>query len=251
MVKGKESKGRPKVEMKPIKNEQARLVCFSKRRQGLFKKASELSTLCGAMVGCVVFSISGRCFTFGHPSVDDVVNRFLNTVTPSAPESVGTSHDSDRVVTDAVQGLNIEYLELEQSLDSEKKKKERLQEATGKEMGGRIMQWLNANISELGLNELEEFQKELEAIDDVIKEKVDKILVEGRNTTGTMPQPTTEIASASQYQFGEKTANPVAFTDPSSSHGSIDGFEVNDPFLSDCIHGIGGLCISSNNQTQA
>ena len=42
-------------------------------------------------------------------------------------------------VTDNVLGLNIEYSELQKSLDSEKKKKRRLQEATEKEMGERMM----------------------------------------------------------------------------------------------------------------
>ncbi|WVZ62482.1 hypothetical protein U9M48_012230 [Paspalum notatum var. saurae] len=250
MVKGKESKGRQKIEIKPIENEQTRQVCFSKRRQGLFKKASELSTLCGAMVGCVVFTIKGRCFSFGHPSVDDVVNRFLNTVTPNAPNSVGASHDSDRAVTDAVHGLNLEYLELQQSLGSERKKKERLQEATEKEMGGHMMQWLNANILELGLDELQEFQKELEAIHSVVKDKANNFLVEARNTTGSIPQPPTEIPSASQCQFREQAANPMSFTDPCSSHGCIDGSESNDHLLSVIIQGVDSLRICPNNQSQ-
>ncbi|KAJ1288655.1 hypothetical protein BS78_02G104300 [Paspalum vaginatum] len=250
MVKRKESKGRQKIEIKPIKNEQARQVCFSKRRQGLFKKASELSTLCGAMVGCVVFSINGRCFSFGHPSVDNVVNRFLNTVTPSSPNSVGASHDSYRAVTDAIHGLNLECLELEQSLGSERKKKERLLEATEKEMDGRVMQWLNANILELGLDELQEFQKELEAIHSVVREKVNNVFAYAKNTIGSIPQPPSEIASASQYQFGEQAANPMAFTDPSSSHGFIDGLEANDHLLSVIIQGVGSLRISPNNQSQ-
>ncbi|KAJ1288660.1 hypothetical protein BS78_02G104700 [Paspalum vaginatum] len=250
MVKGKETMGRKKIEIKPIENEQARRVCFSKRRQGLFKKASELSTLCGAMVGCIVFSISGTCFSFGHPSVDDVVNRFLNTVPPSAPDSVCESHDSDRAVSDPVQGLHMEYIELEQSLESVKKEKEKLEEAIEKEMGGRMMQWLNANILEIGLDELQEFQKELEAIENVVKDNVNDVLLEARNTTGLMAQPLMEMASASEYPFGEQAANPMASTYPSSSHGSIDGFEVNDALISDCIDGIGGLWISPNNQTQ-
>jgi len=102
---------------------------------------------------------------------------------------------------------------------------------------------LNANFLELGLVELQELQKWLEAMDGVVKEKVNKILVEARQITqGSVLQPPMEIASASQYQFGEHiSANSMAFTAPSSSSGFIDGFEVNDPFLSGGLHDVCGL----------
>ncbi|KAJ0010209.1 hypothetical protein Pint_33607 [Pistacia integerrima] len=52
----RKSKGRQKVEMVKMPNESNLQVTFSKRRSGLFKKASELCTLCGAEVALVVFS---------------------------------------------------------------------------------------------------------------------------------------------------------------------------------------------------
>ncbi|WMV23869.1 hypothetical protein MTR67_017254 [Solanum verrucosum] len=39
--------GRGKVELKKIEKTSNRLVTFSKRRQGLIKKANELAILCG------------------------------------------------------------------------------------------------------------------------------------------------------------------------------------------------------------
>ncbi|CAN6203436.1 unnamed protein product [Urochloa humidicola] len=241
MVKGKKSsKGRQKIEIKFIENDDARQVCFSKRRQGLFKKASELSILCGAMVGTVVFSQVGRSFSFGHPSIDEVINRFLNPVTRDGPASGAPSHGNVGSVSDTVHELSMEYLELEQSLDSEKKRKERLEEATEKEMGGRLMQLLNANFLELGLDELQEFEKKLEEIHLIVKEKVNKVMVEGRQTPGLLPQPPMEIASTSQ------SVNPMASAAPISSIALIDGFEaVDDPLLS-AVHGVG----TPNNQNR-
>ena len=59
---------------------------------------------------------------------------------------------------------------------------------------------MNANVLELVLVELQELQKCLEAVDDVVKEKVNKILVEARKITqGSVPQPLMEIASTSRY----------------------------------------------------
>jgi len=139
MVKGKAAMPRRKIEIKRIENEGTRKVCFSKRRQGLFKKASELSILCGATVGSVVFSNSGRSFSFGHPSINDVADRFLNSVAPSDLASGGASHDNSGAVMDTVHRLNMELSELQQALDSENKKKERLQEAIEKEKGEHMM----------------------------------------------------------------------------------------------------------------
>ena len=83
---------------------------------------------------------------------------------------------------------------------------------------------MNANVLELGLVELQELQKWLEAVDGVVKEKVNKILVEARQITlGLVPQPHMDIASALRYQFGQHIhANSMASTGPSSSNGFID-----------------------------
>ncbi|CAD6270616.1 unnamed protein product [Miscanthus lutarioriparius] len=75
----------------------------------------------------------------------------------------------------------MEYSKLQKSLDSEKKKKEKV--------------WLNANVLELGLVELQELQKWLEAVDGVVKEKMNKIIVEASQISqGSVPQPLMEIA---------------------------------------------------------
>ena len=63
---------------------------------------------------------------------------------------------------------------------------------------------MNANVLELGLVELQELQKWLEAVDGVVKEKVNKILVEARQITQWLvPELLMEIASTSWYQFGQ------------------------------------------------
>ncbi|EFH43266.1 hypothetical protein ARALYDRAFT_328110 [Arabidopsis lyrata subsp. lyrata] len=72
------TKGRQKIEMKKMKNESNLQVTFSKRSFGLFKKASELCTLCGAEILMIVFSPGGKVFSFGHPSVQDLIHRFEN-----------------------------------------------------------------------------------------------------------------------------------------------------------------------------
>lgn len=55
---------RQKIQIKKIDNLTARQVTFSKRRRGLFKKAQELSTLCDADIGLIVFSATGKLFEY-------------------------------------------------------------------------------------------------------------------------------------------------------------------------------------------
>ncbi|KAK1269076.1 Agamous-like MADS-box protein AGL61 [Acorus gramineus] len=83
----KPGKGRRRIEIKRIEKEEARQVCFSKRRYGVFKKASELSILCGADVAIIVFSPAGNAFAFGHPSVESLVKRFLRQLNPNQTQS--------------------------------------------------------------------------------------------------------------------------------------------------------------------
>ncbi|KAG7982637.1 hypothetical protein I3843_04G062900 [Carya illinoinensis] len=55
---------RGKIQMKRIENTTSRQVTFSKRRNGLLKKAFELSVLCEAEVAVIVFSQKGRLYEF-------------------------------------------------------------------------------------------------------------------------------------------------------------------------------------------
>ncbi|XP_043692746.1 agamous-like MADS-box protein AGL62 [Telopea speciosissima] len=85
MAENRSSKGRKKIEMKKIRNEEYLQVTFSKRRAGLFKKANELYSLCGAEIAILLSSPAGTVFSFGHPSVETVIDRFVNRGTPQEP----------------------------------------------------------------------------------------------------------------------------------------------------------------------
>lgn len=55
---------RKKIKIKKIDNITARQVTFSKRRRGIFKKAQELSVLCDAEVGLIVFSATEKLYEY-------------------------------------------------------------------------------------------------------------------------------------------------------------------------------------------
>jgi len=58
---------RGKIQMKRIENAARRQVTFSKRKNGLLKKAYELSVLCDAEVGLMIFSPGGKLHEFANP----------------------------------------------------------------------------------------------------------------------------------------------------------------------------------------
>ncbi|KAM1936216.1 hypothetical protein ACFX15_013514 [Malus domestica] len=71
-----------KIEIKKIENSGSLYVTFSKRKVGLFRKASTLSALYGAEVAVIIFSPHGKTYVFGHSSVDSVLSRLESTNTP-------------------------------------------------------------------------------------------------------------------------------------------------------------------------
>ncbi|XP_066389298.1 MADS-box transcription factor 15-like [Miscanthus floridulus] len=69
--------GRGKVQLKRIENKINRQVTFSKRRNGLLKKAHEISVLCDAEVAVIVFSPKGKLYEYATDSrMDKILERY-------------------------------------------------------------------------------------------------------------------------------------------------------------------------------
>ncbi|KAJ0043792.1 hypothetical protein Pint_17855 [Pistacia integerrima] len=68
--------GRGKIEIKRIENLNSRQVTFSKRRNGLLKKAKELSVLCDAEVGVIIFSSTDKLYEFSSSSMEQILSRY-------------------------------------------------------------------------------------------------------------------------------------------------------------------------------
>ncbi|TYJ04716.1 hypothetical protein E1A91_A12G111700v1 [Gossypium mustelinum] len=67
---------RGKTQMRRIENNTSRQVTFSKRRNGLLKKAFELSVLCDAEVALIIFSPRGKLFEFASSSMQQTIERY-------------------------------------------------------------------------------------------------------------------------------------------------------------------------------
>ncbi|XP_065861650.1 agamous-like MADS-box protein MADS1 [Euphorbia lathyris] len=76
--------GRGKIEIKRIENTTNRQVTFCKRRNGLLKKAYELSVLCDAEVALIVFSTRGRLYEYANNSVRATIDRYKKASSDSS-----------------------------------------------------------------------------------------------------------------------------------------------------------------------
>uniref|UniRef100_A0A7N0RDG9 MADS-box domain-containing protein n=1 Tax=Kalanchoe fedtschenkoi TaxID=63787 RepID=A0A7N0RDG9_KALFE len=76
--------GRGKIEIKRIENTTNRQVTFCKRRNGLLKKAYELSVLCDAEVALIVFSSRGRLYEYSNNSVKATIEKYKKACSDSS-----------------------------------------------------------------------------------------------------------------------------------------------------------------------
>lgn len=68
--------GSGKVVVRCIESTTSRQVTFSKRRNGLLKKARELGILCEAEEGVIVFSTTGKRYEYATSSMKSIIERY-------------------------------------------------------------------------------------------------------------------------------------------------------------------------------
>eukprot|EP01094_Clydonella_sp_ATCC50884_P008517 TRINITY_DN1802_c0_g1_i2.p1 TRINITY_DN1802_c0_g1~~TRINITY_DN1802_c0_g1_i2.p1 ORF type:complete len:187 (+),score=34.68 TRINITY_DN1802_c0_g1_i2:655-1215(+) len=68
--------GRNKIKIEPLKNERSRQATFTKRKNGLMKKAMELSILCDCEVALIVFGHNGKVYQYSTSSMEHALTRF-------------------------------------------------------------------------------------------------------------------------------------------------------------------------------
>lgn len=73
--------GRGKIVIRRIDNSTSRQVTFSKRRNGLLKKAKELAILCDAEVGVIIFSSTGKLYDYASTRSYKISTKFLYVFT--------------------------------------------------------------------------------------------------------------------------------------------------------------------------
>ncbi|KAM3269347.1 hypothetical protein P3S67_030229 [Capsicum chacoense] len=73
-----------KIVLEKIENKSKRQVSFSKRKDGLFKKAQELAILCDAVIAIIVYSCSGQLHEYSSSRMEEILAKY-NGVPESEP----------------------------------------------------------------------------------------------------------------------------------------------------------------------
>ncbi|XP_050363537.1 agamous-like MADS-box protein AGL62 [Argentina anserina] len=178
----RKSKGRQKVEMVKMANDSNLQVTFSKRRSGLFKKASELCTLCGAEVAIIVFSPGRKVFSFGHPCVESVVERFLTRNPSHHHQNSGTMQLIEAHRNANVRELNAELTQVTNDLETERKRGEELNRVRKASQG---QCWWESPIEEMEMPHCEQLGASLEELKKSVAKQIDKLIIQ--STTNPNP----------------------------------------------------------------
>ncbi|KAH6793503.1 hypothetical protein C2S52_003980 [Perilla frutescens var. hirtella] len=155
--------------MAKIENETNLQVTFSKRRAGIFKKASELNTLCGAESAIVAFSPGNKPHSFGHPNVETVANRFLNAGNTDENQ---LANDADQLIMAhgeaAMHQRNHELIAIEAQLEREKLRKKELDELAKANQGSSA----TPKLDQLDYEQLDQVKKSVVSFKREFEEKV-------------------------------------------------------------------------------
>ncbi|CAH8392740.1 unnamed protein product [Eruca vesicaria subsp. sativa] len=159
----KRSRGRQRITMAKMENESNLQVTFSKRRSGLFKKASELNILCGADIAVIVFS----------PAIPNPNNNMrLSEVQPHTP----------------IQQMNDFLTQMMNDFETEKKKNEEPKKK--RKNSKKPENWWEDPVKELDLAHSQEFKVLLENLNKVVRD-------EGSKKNHIFPHPDVCVGSSS------------------------------------------------------
>ncbi|XP_057425368.1 agamous-like MADS-box protein AGL62 [Lotus japonicus] len=135
-------------------------LSFSKRRNGLFNKLTELSILCQSETALIVTSKNndgggGEIFACGYPSPDAVIRRFLTGGKAPLP--------AQRWREEKVEAHRSEYEGMQERLKEEQRKLQAIIEE--KENKGFVFpSWWETPIDDMGLDSVEQLKNSMEIL---------------------------------------------------------------------------------------
>ncbi|XP_039027255.1 agamous-like MADS-box protein MADS3 [Hibiscus syriacus] len=147
--------GRGRVELKRIENKINRQVTFSKRRNGLLKKAYELSVLCDAEVALIVFSNRGKLYEFGSSGTTMTLERYQQCCFTPQPQ-----HNFPERQT---QNWSQEVIKLKAKYEAMERTQRHL---------------LGEDLGPLNLKELQNLEKQLEGVLALARQRKTQIMME-------------------------------------------------------------------------
>nr|BAK20022.1 PgMADS protein7 [Panax ginseng] len=195
--------GRGKIEIKRIENTTNRQVTFCKRRNGLLKKAYELSVLCDAEVALIVFSNKGRLYEYANNSVKETIERYKKA-------------NSDSPNTTSVSEANAQYYQQEAS--------KLRQQISNMQNQNRNM--MGENLGDLNIKELKGLETKLEKGISRIRSKKNELLFA---EIEYMQKREIELHNNNQYLRSKISENERAQQHMNLMPGSSSAYEIAPP----------------------
>ncbi|XP_050364973.1 floral homeotic protein DEFICIENS [Argentina anserina] len=185
---------RGKIQIKRIENVTNRQVTYSKRRNGLHKKAKELTVLCDAKVSLLMVSSSGKLHEYISPSI-----------------TTKQVYDEYQKVL----GIDLWKSHYEKMQENLKKLME-----TNKSLKRHIRQRLGECLDNMGFTELHSLEEEMQTAVQVVRARKEKLL-------------STQIQTKSKKLRNATAYNRRIFEDLEDPHYGLvdDGGEYYDPVI--------------------
>lgn len=236
----RKTRGRQRIPIKLIQSKDDLLVSFSKRRNGLYKKASEISTLCDVDVGAVLFSPSDIPYSFFSPDFDAVVLG-----------GGGSAHHLDGARA-RIRELNRRVDEVVEQQGSEEKREKLLDAA----VGAAAMGWWEVPVENLDAEQVKEQIEWFRTLKAQVKTRAQELRNGGAMLLPPPPQdgggllggecffaplPLCDVGGGNDYSAAGQYSFAPAVVDPNVGGGSgfITGRNYFAPPSLDLFGGIG------------
>ncbi|KAF7817614.1 Floral homeotic protein DEFICIENS [Senna tora] len=191
---------RGKIQIKRIENTTNRQVTYSKRRNGLFKKANELTVLCDAKVSIIMFSSStGKLHEYISPSI--TTKEFFDLYQKTVGTDLWSSH----------------YENMQENL---RKLKE-----VNRNLRREIRQRMGDCLNDLSLEELRLLEAEMDQATKVIRERKLKVISNQIDTQRKKYNNEKEVHGRLLRDLEARAADPrFGLVDNGVEYDSVIGF---------------------------
>ncbi|XP_010530322.1 PREDICTED: floral homeotic protein APETALA 3-like isoform X1 [Tarenaya hassleriana] len=190
---------RGKIQIKRIENQTNRQVTYSKRRNGLFKKAHELSILCDARVSVIMFSSSNKLHEYTSPNTS--TKEIIDMYQKASGVDIWASH------YERMQEIKKQLLE------------------TNRNLRKQIKQRLGECLDELEINDLRRLEEEMENTTNLVRTKKFKSIGNKIETTKKKNKSQEDIQKTLIHELELRAEDPhYGLVDNGGDYESVLGY---------------------------
>ncbi|XP_058761317.1 MADS-box protein EJ2-like [Vicia villosa] len=195
--------GRGRVELKRIENKINRQVTFAKRRNGVLKKAYELSVLCDAEVALIIFSNRGKLYEFSSTSCMMKTLEKYHKYSYSALETNQQANDAQNYQ---------EYVRLKANVEILQRSQRNL---------------LGEDIAQMNTNELQQIENQLETALKSIRSKKTQFMLDQLADLHNRETVLVETNHALRSKLEESNESNIHYVHHPQSEGFFHGVNSN------------------------